>query len=154
MMMISREPSCNHSTKESRNTAIQGKGTYIPFVVVMCILLGMVLSCKKSSPVSFCEGVNTEGKGVNCGTKFSTGDLTAVIQVPERFETENLKIVVSQKTRYKNEQVSVLNQKVDYDKNTATVPLSFYIEGDYVVEAFGKDDRTLGAGNITIVDTY
>jgi len=113
-----------------------------------------MFSCKKSSPVVFCEGVNADGKGIQCGTKFSTGDLTALIQVDERFETESLKIVVSRKTNYKNEQVSVLTHKVASEKNTSTVPLSLYLEGDYVVEAFGKDDRTLGAGTISIVDTY
>jgi hypothetical protein len=152
--MISRALSCNISTREVMHAGIPLKRASFPLLVIMCILLVIFLSCKKSSPVSFCEGVNTEGKGVNCGTKFSTGDLTAVIEVPERFETESLKIVVSQKTRYKNEQVSVFSQKVASDKNTATVPLSFYIEGDYVVEAFGKDERTLGAGNIKIIDTY
>jgi len=124
------------------------------FISMICIIFCVMLSCKKRSPVVFCEGVNTEGKGISCGTKFSTGDLTAVIQVDDRFETENLKIVVSRKTSYKNEPVSVLNHKVASEKNIANVPLSLYIEGDYVVEAFGKDDRTLGSGNITIVDTY
>ena len=123
-------------------------------IFMICIILCVMLSCKKRSPVIFCEGVSTDGKGINCGTKFSTGDLTAVILVDERFETENLKIVISRKTSYKNEPVSVLNHTVASDKNSANVPLSLYIEGDYVVEAFGKDDRTLGSGNITIVDTY
>lgn len=123
-------------------------------VSCFCIMLCVMFSCKKSSPVVFCEGVNADGKGIQCGTKFSTGDLTALIQVDERFETESLKIVVSRKTNYKNEQVSVLTHKVASEKNTSTVPLSLYLEGDYVVEAFGKDDRTLGAGTITIVDTY
>ena len=123
-------------------------------IFMICIILCVMLSCKKRSPVVFCEGVTTDGKGISCGTKFSTGDLTAVIQVDDRFETENLKIVVSRKTSYKNESVSVLNHKVASEKNIANVPLSLYIEGDYVVEAFGKDDRTLGSGNITIVDTY
>lgn len=111
-------------------------------------------SCKKHSPVSFCEGVNREGAGVQCGKKFSTGDLTAVIQIQDRFDTESLKIVISKKTGYKNETVSTQTQKVEPDKGRAAVPLSFYIEGDYVVDVFGKDDKPLGSGEISVVDTF
>lgn len=154
MIMISREHSCKLSAPMKKKNHKPFIYLSLPLYLLIFLIIGMFISCKKDGPVSFCEGIDTQGKGINCGTKFSTGDLTGVITVPERFETENLRIVVSRKTRYKNEKVTDFSQKVTSDHSTATVPLSFYIEGDYVVDVFGKDDRILGSGNITVVDTY
>lgn len=152
--MISREHSCKRSKPVHTPLRKPAKYAALPLYLVLCILIVMPLSCKKDGPVAFCEGIDTQGKGINCGTKFSTGDLTGIITVRERFETDSLRIVVSRKTRYKNERVTDFSQKVTSDHSSATVPLSFYIEGDYVIEVFGKDDRILGAGNISVVDTY
>jgi len=133
---------------------VQSRRLLSPLLTLIVIPFLTVTSCKKQTPVTFCEGVDKEGVGVQCGKKFSTGDLTAVVQVKERFETESLKIVISRKTSYKNEPVSTITHKVESDKGQTTVPLSFYIEGDYVVDVFGKDDKTLGSGSISVVDTY
>jgi hypothetical protein len=154
MIMIFREHSCNISIPLTGPFQLLANLIQLPLYLASCILLGLLLSCKQAGPVAFCEGIDTQGKGINCGTKFSTGDLTGVITVQERFETESIRVAVSRKTRYKNDRVSDFTQKVTSEYSTATVPLSFYIEGDYVVEVFGKDDRLLGSGNITVVDTY
>lgn len=152
--MISREHSCNKSRHAINPFYKLVNILPLSFYLAFSLSLVMPLSCKQASPVAFCEGIDTQGKGINCGTKFSTGDLTGVITVHERFETESLRVAVSRKTMYKNEKVSEFTQKVASDNSMATVPLSFYIEGDYVVDVFGKDDRILGSGNITVVDTY
>jgi len=153
--MISRGLFSNtHTSASASADSAHSRRFVYPLVLLLFIPFLAVTSCKKHSPVSFCEGVDKEGVGVQCGKKFSTGDLTAVIQVEERFETESLKVVISRKTSYKNEHVSTIRQKVESDKGKATVPLSFYIEGDYVVDVFGKDDKPLGSGGISVVDTY
>lgn len=91
---------------------------------------------------------------MQCGKKFSTGDLTILINAPERFETESLKLVISKKTNYKNEKVEDLTHAVSSEVANTAVPLSFYIEGEYLVEVHGKDNRRLGAEWIQIIDTY
>lgn len=120
----------------------------------ICLVLLFSFSCSKTPVISFCEGVDKEGNGIHCGKKFSTGDLTAVIKVNERFETETLKIAIYKKTNYKNEQVSNFSHAVGSDKSSAAVPLSFYMEGEYLIEVHGKDDRILGAEWLQVVDTY
>ncbi len=111
-------------------------------------------SCSKTPALSFCEGIDKDGKGVQCGKKFSTGDLTAVVTIAERFETETLTVITSKKTNYKNEKVSDFSHAVGADKSSTAIPLSFYIEGEYLVEVHGKDNRLLGSEWIQIIDTF
>ena len=48
-------------------------------IIYMFLITSLITGCSKRDGVKFCEGVDTEGKGVNCGKVFTTGDLTAVI---------------------------------------------------------------------------
>ncbi len=126
----------------------------IRYVFLCCIIGFFLFSCAKTPVISFCEGVDKNGKGIQCGKKFSTGDLTALINAPGRFETESLKIVISKKTNYKNEKVEELTHSVSSEASNAAVPLSFYIEGEYLVEIHGKEGRLLGSEWIHVIDTY
>ncbi len=122
--------------------------------VLLLTFFIILFSCAKTPVISFCEGVDKNGKGIQCGKKFSTGDLTALINTPERFETESLIIVISKKTNYKNEKIEDVTHAVASDSSSATVPLSFYIEGEYLIEAYGKDRRLLGSEWLQVIDTY
>lgn len=124
---------------------------YPVLFLTLCIIL---IACAKTPVISFCEGVDKNGKGIQCGKKFSTGDLTALINAPERFETESLKIVISKKTNYKNEKVEDMTQSVSSEVTSTAVPLSFYIEGEYLIEVYGKDSRLLGSEWLQVIDTY
>lgn len=136
------------------NIPIDRHVSIIRYPVIVLLIFVFLFSCSKTPVISFCEGVDKNGKGMQCGKKFSTGDLTALININERFETESLKIVISKKTNYKNEKVEDLTHSVSSEASSAAVPLSFYIEGEYLVEVHGKDSRLLGSEWIQIIDTY
>ncbi len=120
--------------------------------LLLFVLICLVVSgCSKKDTVQFCEGVDIEGKGVNCGKKFTTGDLTGVIKYGKPFETEIvdvkvLRIEKSSKIVEKN-----IHLRVEREKNTASTPLSFYNTGRYVVELYRDSDK-LGDGSVEIAD--
>lgn len=115
---------------------------------VICVLMA---GCSKSDAVKFCEGVDIDGKGVSCGKKFTTGDLTGVIKQSKPFETELLDLKVMRIEKNSKIVEKIIHLKVERDKSTANTPLSFYNSGQYVVELF-KDNEKLGEGKIEVTD--
>ena len=109
--------------------------------------------CSKKDAVSFCEGVDVEGKGVNCGKKFTTGDLTGVIKQGKPFEADSLEMKVLRIEKNKKIPEKNVHLKVERDKSIASTPLSFYNNGKYVVEIY-KDDAKIAEGEIEVTDVY
>ena len=62
-------------------------------IIVVFILL-LFSSCSKSKKIIFCEGVDAKGTGVKCGTKFASGDLTAIIKGDGNFESSKIIVQV------------------------------------------------------------
>jgi hypothetical protein len=122
--------------------------------MLLCMVLALPLCCKTEKQVVFCEGVTPEGKGVKCGTTFSTGDVTALIQVKENFEAESIQLKVYEHKQLKDELLESHALAVKPDGRSATTNLSFYNEGAFKVIILGKEDREIGNGEIKVVDTY
>jgi len=120
-------------------------------IFILSVIFLVMTGCSKSEKFNFCEGVDLEGKGVNCGKKFTTGDLTGVIKYDKPFETEMLDIKVLRIEKNKKTPEKTIHLKVDRTKSTASTPLSFYNSGRYMVEVF-KDKDKLAEGNIEIND--
>ena len=122
--------------------------------VIISSLIGLsLIGCGKSDAVLFCEGVDVEGKGVACGKKFTTGDLTGVIKQSKPFETElvDVKVIRIEKNSKIVEKTIYLT--VERDKKTASTPLSFYNSGKYVVELYRDKDK-IAEGEIEVTDVY
>jgi hypothetical protein len=127
---------------------------------LMKIVLLLIISntgCKESKNLLFCEGVDKEGKGVNCGTRFETGELTAVIKSNSPFETEKINVSVYELENFgkpgslKEVVVEKLSLQVKPEESRAVTNLSFYREGHYRVKGSkGKD--IFADGDIEIVD--
>ncbi len=118
-------------------------------VLLLCVILSLMAGCSKSKAIQFCEGVSPEGEGVNCGTKFEDGELTAVINSEEPFGVKSITVQVFEKKEKKTEKIDALTVDVKPDRQTAWVNLSFYTSGAYIVKAF-KRDTTIGSAEIAI----
>ncbi len=122
--------------------------------IFICALVSLtMIGCSKNQAVQFCEGVDMDGKGVNCGKKFTTGDLTGVIKQSKPFETELLEVKVVRIEKSSKIVEKTIHLKVERDKSTASTPLSFYNTGKYVVELY-KDKDKLGESEIEVADVY
>jgi hypothetical protein len=114
----------------------------------------MIYGCKAEQGVRFCEGVNTEGKGVKCGSVFSAGELLLLINVKEEFGADRLTMNIYEKKKFKKEvfETRALNVKPEEMKTTADLKL--YKEGEYVVDVTGRDNAVIARGEVKIVETY
>lgn len=120
---------------------------------IIPLLFLALTGCSKKDAIQFCEGVDVEGKGVNCGKKFSTGDLTGVIRQSKPFETEMIDVKIVRIEKSSKIVEKTVHVKVERDKNTASTPLSFYNGGNYVVEIYRENDK-IGESSIEVSDVY
>jgi len=121
---------------------------WIPFFL---ILMSVITACSKSKTIEFCEGVSPDGKGVNCGSKFEDGELTAVVNGEEPFGVKTITVQIFEVKKNKTEKIETLSLEVKPDKDTAMVNLSFYSGGRYMVTA-QKNDARIGSGEVEIVE--
>lgn len=119
----------------------------------MVLLLLLAIGCSKDQPLMFCEGVNKDGEPVQCGTKFTTGDMTLFIKAKEPFGSNTATVVVYEKKEYSQPEYTRFEYTINPDLSQATIPLSLYAEGTYIVSIIVKD-KEIAKGTVTIVDTY
>ena len=120
-------------------------------VISMSIFL-FILGCSKDNSIKFCEGVDNDGNGVSCGKKFTTGDITGVINLKKPFEADELVLKIIRPEKNSKITDKTIKLKVERDKNKANVTLPFYNSGNYKVELF-KEDDLIAEGSIEIIDT-
>ena len=122
--------------------------------IFICTLICLVMTgCSKNEAIQFCEGVDMDGKGVNCGKKFTPGDLTGVIKQSKPFDTELLGVKIVRIEKSSKIVEKTIHLKVERDKSTASTPLSFYNTGKYAVELY-KDQDKLGESEIEVTEVY
>ncbi len=120
---------------------------------ILVLVAVTAAGCSKKQGISFCEGVDTNGKGVNCGKVFTTGDLTGVITSKTPFEADSLTVKITRidGDKKKVEKTSII--EVGRDKTSANTTLQFYNGGKYLVEASKGTDK-IAEGTIDVRDTY
>lgn len=124
------------------------KKILVCLTVVLCLFPG----CKKAQSIYFCEGVNDKGEQVNCGTVFSTGELTAVIKSRKNFETDRISVNICRVEEGSEQSAATMELDVKPDAATANATLPFYNTGLYRVRVIGKDKEKLAEGDIEISD--
>ena len=109
----------------------------IHFIAALLIATG----CSKIKKIEFCEGVSLSGKGINCGSKFETGELTAVIHSQDVFGTEKIGLKILEKGADTVELVESLQVSVKPDQDRASATLTFDTGGVFTVQAFKGEDK-------------
>lgn len=120
----------------------------------IALLLAVTLSlgaCSRGKALQFCEGVKPDGTGVNCGTKFETGDLTAVIKSSKPFGGKSLKLIITDVSGRKAEKIETVVVDVKPESDSASATLSLYTDGKFSVRVMNGDDL-VGEGTIEVVD--
>lgn len=115
------------------------------------IMVLLHFNCKESKNIMFCEGVSPDGKGINCGIKFETGDLSAVIRSSGPFETGKINIDIFEVGKKEIVKTESLVLEVKAESTSAMANLSFYRGGQFNVKA-SKDGKVFAEGDIEIVD--
>ena len=118
------------------------------FFMIFSIFFG----CKADKTIEFCEGISIEGKGVNCGEKFTTGELTALISAKSSFNVNKLEVSIFKKGKYKSEKTASYSIEVKEDETTTKTNFYFYDEGEFAVEVTGQDKKKIAEGSVEIVD--
>jgi hypothetical protein len=119
--------------------------------IYLLIMFLLAAGCSKAKNIEFCMGVSPKGEGIKCGTKFEDGDLTAVIKGNEPFGVKSLTVQVFESKNDKTEKIETLSFDVLPEMESASVNLSFYSGGKYIVRAF-KNDVRIAEGEIVIVE--
>lgn len=122
----------------------------ITISAIFCAL--SLSSCAKKGEVTFCEGIDSEGKGVNCGKVFTSGDLTIVFNSKDAFGTDSLTVNVYNIDAGDRKPKLVRHAKVKPEENVGHVDIDLYDEGRFrvVVEKRGE---TVSSGDIEIIDS-
>lgn len=113
--------------------------------------LALVAGCSKTNGIQFCEGASPEGKGINCGSTFEDGELTALVTSAEPFGVKSINIQIYRVGGSGSEKIETVSADVRPDGQTALVNLSFYTGGTYIVRAL-KNNVQFGEGKIAIVE--
>jgi hypothetical protein len=124
------------------------------FNVCFILFALLLLGCKSEKGISFCEGVSPNGEKINCGTKFTTGDLTAIVENDKPFETDRINITILEIKKYKSEEVQSFPVTVKPEESSVRIGMSFYNEGQYRVRALDNERKTIAEAEIAIIDTY
>lgn len=119
----------------------------------LLILLLIITGCSKKESIQFCEGVDNNGKGVACGKKFTTGDLTAVILKNETEESSLISIKVINTSGTVETIINTFNVEIEGERPSVSFNLPLYNAGTFRVEAYSNDKKT-AEGTIEIIDTY
>ncbi len=122
------------------------------YLVIFALLV--VTGCKSDQGVKFCEGVDNEGRGVNCGSVFSAGDLLMLVNVKEEFGADKLTMNIYEKKKFKNEVFETRTLEVKPEEVKTGADIRLYKEGEYVIDILGKDNAAIARGEVRIVETY
>lgn len=121
--------------------------------LLLFVAVVSMATCGREAPLQFCEGVDKDGKPVHCGKEFTTGDMTLYVMAQEPFGSNTATVIVYVKKKYSQPEYTRFDYTINPDGNTATIPLSLYAEGTYIVKVIVKDKEIAG-GEITVIDTY
>jgi len=123
-------------------------------IVIFLFAIFIVTACKNGGKVSFCTGLDKKGKGIDCGNKFTTGDLTVMIETKDVVDEKNLEIkIYNSETGLLKEQRKK-NIEIEPGKKKYNTELSFYDEGKYSVKVFTKDKKPVAIGELRVYEDY
>jgi hypothetical protein len=119
--------------------------------LILTSILCLVVACGKQNAMQFCEGTNKDGEGVRCGTKFESGDLTALVRSEKPFESASIKVDIYRIDGKHDEKIESLEVQTRPEETRKAVPLSLYQGGKFRVRA-RKGDYILAEGEIEIIE--
>lgn len=111
----------------------------------------LLTSCSNDNQISFCEGMDEEGNGVKCGEKFTTGELTAIINYKKPFNSEKLEIKISKISGSELIKTDSLDVKIKGDETKKSFNLQMYNAGTFKVDACIKNE-IISTGTISLQD--
>ncbi|HSV96355.1 MAG TPA: hypothetical protein VLM75_05395 [Spirochaetota bacterium] len=122
--------------------------------LAVCLAMFLLVSCKPAQTISFCEGVTPEGEGSACGGRFTTGEVTMLVSLKQRFDVNTLGVKIHERSQTKDRLVDSFTVSVDPERRSTATNLSFFNEGKYRVTVTGKESAVLGEAELEVVDTY
>jgi len=123
---------------------------FILFIIVLIVSI-FFLSCARVPDIQFCEGLTIEGKGKNCGTVFTTGELTAIIRNAKSFGSNSITVNIYQKRNNLQQKIQSIDIEVKNTDTQTNDNLPFYNTGVFQVEATANG-VVFGRSSITIQD--
>lgn len=113
------------------------------------VLLVLCSGCLKNKNLLFCEGTSPEGKGINCGTKFTTGDFNAVVDAENAFSAKMLHFVLYETES--NKSIDSYSVQVKPEDKNAQATITVENAGKYKV-VVTANKVVIAEANIEIID--
>jgi hypothetical protein len=113
----------------------------------------MVFSaCDNKGIISFCEDINKEGDAINCGNKFTNGDVNFVINAKKIFGQKEIKIKIYNKNVSLVKPEIIETRKVDPNQKKLNTTVKIVNEGSYRVEINANESEVLAEGELEVID--
>lgn len=122
------------------------------FLVITCAVI-FTWGCKSKKPLQFCEGTDTDGNPVKCGTTFTTGDLTGYLTLEEAAGENSITVNILEMKDFKNQAYNTYTHKIDPEKKRVSFPISLYKEGTFIIQV-QQGKTVLAESELKMVDTY
>jgi hypothetical protein len=123
------------------------------FIMLLFILITSLVSCSQLGELRFCEkSENADTVPTNCGSKFTVGEISIVLNHRENIDTETINL------KFYNLQISdklpdnIVEVKSDPESQTVVGQVEIYNPGNYRVVAERPDGEILGRGDLAVID--
>ena len=124
---------------------------YCPKLAIIIVCIIVAGGCKKSQNLQFCEGVSPEGKPVECGTEFTTGDLTLVFGAENPFAGESVMLKIYRVSGMKKEMIQKETVKVKAGEKSLNHTISLYNRGMYSVD-IEENEAVIASAMVSVVE--
>ncbi|MBN1500369.1 MAG: hypothetical protein JW982_09440 [Spirochaetes bacterium] len=122
------------------------------FKIALFLIFLLTVSCKQKGIVQFCEGTDKDGKPVKCGSVFTSGDITLILESKDPFASEKLRVKIFNEDSGSAKPEETKFLEVEPSSKTARIDLSMYNPGNYRVTAENMDGKILTQGKVQIIN--
>lgn len=122
--------------------------------IFFCIFFTILFlnSCSKEGNIQFCEGTDKENNPVKCGSVFTTGDLTIIINSAKAFNTEKITVKVYDTASEKPAPLKREFLTVEPTAKFARFDTNFINPGNYCFIAEKSDGEVVSKGTLKVID--
>ncbi len=122
------------------------------YFIALIIITVVTAGCSKKGKIDFCENVDREGKGISCGTVFTTGDISILINAKDNFGTDTIVLKVYNTAETNNKSVLTRDVKVDPAVRSTYAEIPMYDEGVFRIVAEVKGN-IVAEGSVELADS-
>ncbi|MFW6366793.1 MAG: hypothetical protein ACOC2H_10025 [Spirochaetota bacterium] len=127
------------------------RGLFYKITVLLLTVL-LCVSCSRQGKIRFCEKTDGDGKPGRCGTKFTVGELSMVLESQRAVGTDMVLYKFFTEESSDKMPVNVVRAEADPESKTVIKDVELYNAGSFRIVAEREDGTALGSGDLTVID--